>query len=58
MAEHGKEAYKKYQFLYIIGNNPGASDDQVRAGDPVDPRTSSVSEAANSTGIFTNFMKD
>jgi hypothetical protein len=58
LGEHGREAYKKYPFLHIICNSPGASDDKVRSSDPAGQRTSTNSEAANSTGMFTNFMKN
>lgn len=50
MVEHGKEVYKKYPFLYITGNNLGASDDNIRPGDHAGPRTSTISEVASSTG--------
>lgn len=59
MAELGKEAYQKYPFLYVFGNNPGANGDNIRPGDHADSRTSTVSEVANSTGMdFTIFIKD
>lgn len=58
MAELGKEAYQKYPFLYIFGNNPGANNDNMKNGDSADSRTSTISEVANSTGMdFTIFIK-
>jgi hypothetical protein len=59
VAELGKEAYKKYPFLYIYGNNTGANGANIRPGDYADSRTSTISEVANSTGMnFTVFIKD
>lgn len=59
VAELGKEAYKKYPFLYVFGNNSGDNSDNVRPDDHADSRTSTVSEVANSTGMdFHIFIKD
>lgn len=59
VAEHGKEAYKKYPFLYKFGNNTGANGDNIRPGDHADSRTSTISETANSAGMkCTVFIKD
>jgi hypothetical protein len=59
VAQHGKEAYQKYPFLYITCNNPDANDEDNRPGSHVSSRTSTISEATISTGMYFNiFMKN
>jgi hypothetical protein len=59
-AELGRDAYEKYPFLYIPGNNSDACGDNVRLRNAGGSRYSTTTEAADSTGmkfqIFTVVM--
>jgi hypothetical protein len=59
VAELGKEAYQNYPFLYVTCNSSGACGDNVRPGDGGGSSYSTISEAANSSGmlfIFSYFL--